>query len=197
MGSVESETEGRFGRHWWSFIGPLRPSAGDTLEPGRALRQPPFFPACLFRVALRRQGGGGEEKYDGRTEGRDGHVTPTSLTVELAWELQLRQSAARRRESQMSSRLWLSAHGGGRGPLVDGRHGLPTSRFSVMVPQLAPVPPFPGDFLLKGQCGRCGRSHPALTPLPTGRLHAWELVNPYLCTELLFLVLLFFTDTQT
>lgn len=46
----------------------------------------PLFCACLFRrgssVEKSRQRRGG--KYDGRTEGRDGHVMQTSLTVELA-----------------------------------------------------------------------------------------------------------------
>lgn len=118
MGSVEPETDGRFGLHWWQLIGvsPLCPSAADKRDTGArpvSTTAPPFLRLFISSGSHTAGKWRGEEKYDGRTEGRDGHVTQTSLTVELAWELELHQSAETRNESDMSSWLWPNTTGGG------------------------------------------------------------------------------------
>lgn len=82
---------GGSGLHRWQLIGvsPLRPSAADNRDTGAG---PLSTTAPLLRLFISRGSGkkkkaaasGREENYGGRTEGRDGHVTQTSLTVELA-----------------------------------------------------------------------------------------------------------------
>lgn len=93
-GSAEPQTDGRFGLHRWQLIGvsPLRPSAADNRDTGAGPLSTTAPPLRLFiSRGSEKAASGREENYGGRTEGRDGHVTQTSLTVELAWELELRQ----------------------------------------------------------------------------------------------------------